>query len=50
MILPSQIIEQTATTPDELEQSPSGMMILFMSSEVFSEVGNTGTQESNLYL
>jgi hypothetical protein len=50
VVLSPQVTEQAATSPHELEQAASRMMILFVGFEVFSKISDTGTQESNLNL
>ena len=45
-----QIIEQSASTPDQLQQSPSGMMILLMKFEMIREIADTVRQDGDLDL
>jgi hypothetical protein len=47
-VAPPQIVEQTATLADELEQPPAGMVIFDVSLEVLGEMADPCTQQRHL--
>jgi hypothetical protein len=50
MINAAEVIQQPTPTPDQLQQSSAGMMILLVSLEMLGQVGNAVGQYRNLNL
>jgi hypothetical protein len=49
-ILALEVIEQTATLTDDLEQTTSGMVVFFVSPEMIRQIGDAFRKKCNLHL